>query len=345
MSGGVDSSVAAALLLNEGLEVFGAYMLLGGPARGGASSPDPAAGAKQVADALGIELAVLDLREEFARVVDDFVAEYARGRTPNPCLHCNAMFKFGRLFDQADSLGAKSVATGHHARIVIHEAAPAIARARCRSKDQSYALLAVARDRLSRIVLPVGELDSKAAVRKIAADLHLAAHDRPDSQEICFLDGGDYTSLLSERAPQALQPGAIVDSAGREIGRHAGYGQFTIGQRRGIGIAAAEPLYVTHIDPATARVTVGPRHEVMGSHLTASSANWHCDVARQFSAIVQIRYNHRGCMGKVTATSPDSFQVDFDEPVVAITPGQAAAVFDGDRLLGGGFIDSGQSPD
>jgi len=347
MSGGVDSSVAASLLLEAGYEVTGVFLCLGsaGPreaASQGCCSPTDAADARRVAQALGIELFVLDYAEAFGPIIENFVDQYARGRTPNPCILCNRDVKFGRLVDRADSLGIRYVATGHHARIVAGASGePAIARGRAWGKDQSYALFAVPRGRLGRILLPIGELDDKAAVRSRALELGLSVHDKPDSQEICFVPDDDYTRLLERLRPEALAAGEIVDAEGRVLGTHGGYARYTIGQRRGLGVAAGVPMYVTGIDPASARVRIGPREQTMGTSLSAGGANWHADVPGEFDATVQIRYNHRGAPGRVTITGPDSFAVEFAEPVHAITPGQAAVAYDGQQLLGGGWIGAG----
>jgi tRNA-specific 2-thiouridylase len=345
MSGGVDSAAAAALLLEEGCDVVGVFMCLQSPegVRGASRAccaPADASDAARVADMLGIELIRLPVNEAFDEIMSDFAAEYARGRTPNPCIHCNAKIKFGLLFDVAGSIGAGWVATGHHARIAEVGGQPAIMRAMDRGKDQSYALFAVGRERLGRMLLPIGGLANKREVRDLARRMGLHVHDKRDSQEVCFVPDGDYTGLLRSRAPEALREGVIVDSGGQVLGRHRGYGRFTIGQRRGLGVAAGQPRYVTAIDPATATVTIGPRQEVMGTHLAASSANWHCDVPSEFEATVQIRYNHLGAVGTVRASGPTSFEVEFRRPVEAITPGQAVVVYDGDRLLGGGWIDT-----
>jgi len=341
MSGGVDSSVAAWLLQSAGYNVTGVFMCLGSGDNEsrGCCSPQDAADARRVADKLGIDLFVMNLAEDFAPIIEDFLREYAHGRTPNPCIHCNARIKFGRLVERADQLGIDHVATGHHARIAGDPAG--IRRGLCGGKDQSYSLFAIEAGVLGRILLPVGELADKARVREIASELGLHVHDKPDSQEVCFVPDDDYVALLRQRRPGALAPGEIVDSAGKVLGHHDGFGQYTIGQRRGLGVAAGVPMYVTHIDPTAARVTIGPRDEVMGTELTASRANWHADVApgEPFNATVQIRYNHAGAAARVTCTTDDRFSVTFAEAVHAITPGQAAVVYEGDRLLGGGWID------
>jgi len=332
VSGGVDSAVAAWRLREAGYDVSALHLRRGPePAPGG---PDHAADARRVAEALGIDLLILDVADDFAGLIDEFAAEYARGRTPNPCVRCNARIKFPRLLARADRIGAPFVATGHHARI----AGGAIRRAP--EKDQSYSLFALDRGVLGRIVLPVGEIADKAEVRRIAAGLGLPVADKPDSQEICFA-GDDYTALLAARRPEALRPGDIVDASGAVLGRHDGIGRYTIGQRRGLRVAAGVPMYVTRIDPASCTVTLGPKAEVMAGRLAAADANWHVEPApggQAFDAIVQIRYNHDGAPARVRVTSPDTFEVEFARPVAAVTAGQAAVVYDGERLLGGGWI-------
>jgi len=342
MSGGVDSSVAAGLLRDAGHEVTGVFMCLGSARAGetrGCCSPTDAADARRVAEGLGIDLYVLDLADAFEPIIEDFVAEYARGRTPNPCIHCNRRIKFGRLIERADSLGIPYVATGHHARVGDTPDGPAIFRGRASEKDQSYALFEVPRERLGRVRLPIGEIDDKEQVRRAARSLGLTVHDKPDSQEICFVPDDDYVALLRRRCPEALRPGEIVNSAGEVLGMHSGYAQFTIGQRRGLGVAMGVPMYVTAIDPATARVTIGPREQTLSRRLRAAKATWHADVPVEFDATVQVRYNHRGQRGRVRLTGEGAFEVQFAEDVHAVTPGQAAVCYDGDRLLGGGWIE------
>jgi tRNA-specific 2-thiouridylase len=373
MSGGVDSSVAAAMLVEAGYDATGVFLCLGragpGPqAAGGACcAPADAADARRVAAKLGIDLHVLDVADAFAPIIDEFVAEYVAGRTPNPCVRCNRLIKFGKLMDVADQVGARYVATGHHARVLpvadcqlpIEEGTPPtgspsdngqwamgdgqflLARARARRKDQSYALFDIPRERLSRILLPIGEVDDKAEVRRRARELGLAVHDKPDSQEVCFVPDDDYVELLRRRAPRALRPGPIRDATGRQVGRHEGYARYTIGQRRGLGVAAGVPMYVTAIDPAEATVTIGPREAVMGARLRAARANWHATVPVEFDAMVQIRYLHSGAAARVRVTGEATFEVEFAEPVLAITPGQAVVAYDaGNRyVLGGGWIE------
>jgi len=334
MSGGVDSSVAAQLLLADGYDVAGAHLHLA------PNAADHTHDVRNVADALGIELHIFDLTDRFASIIDYFAAEYACGRTPNPCIRCNALIKFGHLLKIAEKLGIYYIATGHHARLAADDAgAPAICRGRTRQKDQSYALFAVAAESLPRILLPIGEVDNKDSIRAMARQLGLSVHDKRDSQEICFVPDDDYSSLLGRLAPEALRAGKIVNAAGEQLGTHDGYGRFTLGQRRGVGIAAGEPMYVTRIDPSSATITIGPKDEVLSDFLTASGANWHSDPPDEFDAVVQVRYNHPGTPGRVKITGPATFEVRFAEPVHAVTPGQAAVAYDGQKLLGGGWID------
>ena len=345
MSGGVDSSVAAALLQRQGCDVTGVFICLGHASRAdadgsGCCSPQDAADARRVAEQLGVPMFVLNLADAFGPIIDDFVDQYRRGRTPNPCLHCNARIKFGRLMDRAAELGMDYIATGHYARISKNGDAPhfSIARGLAREKDQSYALFGIERGRLGRVLLPIGELAGKAEVRQLARELGLQVHDKPDSQEICFVPDDDYAEILRARAPQCLTPGDIVNSAGEVLGRHDGYARYTIGQRKGLGVAAGVPMYVTRIDPATATVTIGPRDECLGRQLSVAGVNWHADVAGVFDAVVQIRYNHTGSPARVMITGPHSFDVEFVAPIMAITPGQAAVVYQEDCILGGGWI-------
>lgn len=346
MSGGVDSSVAAGLLQAEGYDVTGVFLCMGvaaGEAEGSdrsCCSPEDAADARRVASHLEIPLHVLNLQKEFAQIIDYFTAEYTAGRTPNPCIHCNALLKFGRLVELADSLGIDYVATGHHARRSEYAGRPVVARAVDVAKDQSYALFGVAAQNVGRMLLPIGELPDKRTVRAQAAAMGLDVHDKPDSQEICFVPDDDYAALLAARAPEALKPGRILNTAGEELGRHDGYARFTIGQRRGLKVAAGVPMYVTRIDPDSGDVTLGTRDEASSRRLTARRANWHVPPERgEFDAVVQIRYNHRGAPARVCILDDHSFTVEFADPIHAITPGQAAVVYENDVVLGGGWIE------
>jgi tRNA-specific 2-thiouridylase len=345
MSGGVDSSVAAALLRDAGHEVTGVFLCMGragDPAADarGCCSPQDAADARRVAGKLGIDLYVLDAAAEFERIIDAFAAEYAAGRTPNPCVGCNRDVKLARLLRHADALGFDAVATGHYARVIERDGAPAIARAAALGKDQSYVLFALPRAALGRLLLPLGELPGKAETRALARRLGLPVHDKPDSMEICFVEDGDHARILAERAPRALTSGPIVDGLGRVLGRHEGYGRYTIGQRRGLGVASTGRLYVTAIDPAHATVRVGPREETLAAGITVRDASWHRDVPDSFEATVQIRSMPGGARAALHRVGTDRFEVAFREPVHAAAPGQAAVVYADDVVLGGGFIES-----
>jgi len=326
MSGGVDSAVAAGLLCQQGYDVIGAFMCLGVTSASEIDEP-------------GIPFYVLDLADAFESVLDYFAGEYAAGRTPNPCAKCNEWLKFGRLLHYADAAGAAWVATGHHARVDTGPDGLAIRRARDRAKDQSYVLFGIPRATLSRILLPIGDIADKDEVRRIAQRLDLPVASKPDSQDICFVSDGRYTDLLASRAPAALRPGSIVDTAGRQVGTHEGVGHFTVGQRRGLRVAAGVPMYVTAIDAASATITIGPREAAASDRLTAAGANWHATpLDEPFKASVQIRYSHEAQPATVCCITNDLFEVRFDKPVHAVTPGQIAAVYDGDRLCGGGWI-------
>ncbi len=356
VSGGVDSAVAAALLVRAGYDVTAVFLCLQRDSscvardawcEGAVRTQDAqrtthdvsdASDARQVASRLGIPFKVLSVAEEFSSIIDSFIEDYENGRTPNPCIRCNERVKFGRLFELADFVGARYVATGHYARVGDYHGQPAITGAQATGKDQSYALFRLHRDWLSRVLFPVGDLESKQAVRKIADGLGLEVHDKPDSQDICFVPDGDYTSLLQARGSRALQPGEIVDSTGRVLGKHDGYGRFTIGQRRGTRVAMGRPAYVTHIDPQNAVVTLGPREALRSNGLTARGANWQVDVPASFDATVKIRYNHQGAPARITLTGDDTFEVRFHEPIEAVTPGQAAVAYANGCLLGGGWI-------
>jgi tRNA-specific 2-thiouridylase len=343
VSGGVDSAVAVALLRDAGYDVTAVYLCLRmGVAFGGnersCCRPQDAADAKTIAEKLGVRFVTLSAREEFEPIIKDFVEDYENGRTPNPCIRCNEKIKFGKLFGLADALEADFVATGHYARIIDYQGHTAIAPAKAPGKDQSYVLFRLPGEKLSRILFPIGELENKQAVRNIAKGIGLEVHDKPDSQDICFVPDGDYVKLLEAHNSRALRAGDIEDSSGKIVGKHNGYGMFTIGQRRGTGVAAGSPVYVTNINPQSAVVTIGTKKDLLADRLIADCANWQVDVPTSFEAKVKIRYNHRGASAKVLITGKDTFEVCFDKPLEAITPGQAAVVYSEQCLLGGGFI-------
>ena len=355
MSGGVDSSVAAFLLKEQGYDVIGLTMDLYDLDR---SKCDEAArkcccgwrakeAASRAAASLGISHYVVDLRREFEEaVVGDFCREYARGRTPNPCIRCNEHIKFKALAARAKRLGAQWVATGHYARVGLNPRSGRyeLRKGLDRSKDQSYFLHALTQDQLAGAVFPVGEL-AKADVRRIARKLDLDAADAPESQEICFVPDRKYAAFVASRCPAALEPGPILDGRGRVLGRHAGILNFTIGQRKGMGIAAPQPLYVLEIDARRQAVIVGPNEGLYQATLFVERVNFIAvDRLREESTLkVRIRYKHVEAEARVTPESGDRVRVDFAKPQRAVTPGQSAVFYDGDVVVGGGIILPGAS--
>lgn len=346
MSGGIDSSVSAVLLREAGHEVTGVFMRHGvraeaasRPGKQGCCSLDDAHDARRVADRLGIPFYVLNFEREFARVVDYFVGEYARGATPNPCIVCNRDLKFGRLFEVADAIGAELVATGHYARVEVRDGDAELRRGRDRRKDQSYVLFPLERSRLARCRFPVGDLE-KHETREIARRAGLSIADKPDSQEICFVPGGDYRPLVRERLGESLRPGEFRSAAGEPLGEHEGHALFTVGQRRGLGRAFGRPQYVVGIDASTGTVTLGDREALASRSLEVRDVNWLVDSGGPIEAIVRIRTAHEGTAATVHPESGNRARVEFHEPAYAVTPGQAAVFYDGDRVLGGGWIAS-----
>jgi tRNA-specific 2-thiouridylase len=354
MSGGVDSSVAAWLLREQGHEVVGLFMRHGdGQPTGSGSEPAAlplakqgcctaadAADARRVAQRLGIAFYALDFEAQFARIIDYFVDEYVAGRTPNPCIVCNTWLKFGKLLEYADGIEAQYVATGHHARIVRGSSGEAaLHRAADPAKDQSYSLFGIGRNVLPRILFPVGE-HPKHEIRRIAAELGFDVADKPDSQEICFVPEDDYAALVRRRSEQAGTPGEIVTTEGEVVGRHDGLEHFTVGQRKGIRIPFGEPRYVVRLEPETHRVVVGTREELARRELTASGANWLVDLpAEPLACEVKIRYRSEPAPAVVERGGQGRFRVRFAEPALGVAPGQAAVCYRGDRVLGGGWID------
>jgi len=345
MSGGVDSSVAAALLQEQGHEVIGLSMQLydqsGAQPFGSCCTLDDLQDARRVASALGFPHYILNLERRFSEtVVANFVGEYAAGRTPLPCAHCNSDLKFSTLVERARGFDARQVATGHYARV---ERAPGgrwvLRRGVDPGKDQSYFLFALTQDQLACARFPLGSL-AKPAVREQARRLGLAVADKADSQEICFVPGGDYATLVAARAP-AVRPGAIVDEQGERLGGHGGIHRFTVGQRRGLGVASTSPLYVLRIDADSGDVTVGPRSALERGALTASGVNWiACDPPGTWTAVTaQIRHHHVPATARVRALEGGRAELEFDEPQSAVTPGQAVVVYDDDVVVGGGWID------
>ncbi|MBQ6130851.1 MAG: tRNA 2-thiouridine(34) synthase MnmA [Selenomonadaceae bacterium] len=332
MSGGVDSSLTAAILLERGFDVLGITMKLN-------SDEKNILDAQKVCNHLGISHYVADFKEIFrAEVENYFVAEYLRGRTPNPCVRCNLKIKFGALFDFASDLGAEFFSTGHYARIIFEDGRFKLKKAVDVKKDQSYVLYNLTADKLSKILLPLGDF-SKVETRALAEKLNLPVADKPDSQEICFVPDDDYKNFILSREPaaQALKSGEIVDSSGKVLGNHHGVANYTIGQRKGLGIAAPQPLYVTKIDVANKKVVVGTNDNLFTKNLTAHNAHWIYKPPLPKILTAKIRYGAKFSACTVTEEE-NSLKIIFSEPQRAITPGQSIVFYDGDEVLGGAII-------
>jgi tRNA-uridine 2-sulfurtransferase len=347
MSGGVDSSVAAALLAEQGHDVIGLSMQLydqrgGEQTFGRCCTLDDLHDARRVATAAGFPHYILNFEQQFQEtVVANFVREYASGRTPLPCAHCNSSLKFSTLLDRARGLGAEQVATGHYARVEQRaDDRWLLKRSADPDKDQSYFLFSLTQDQLARARFPVGML-TKPQVREQARRLGLVVADKPDSQEICFVPDGDYASFVERKVPEVARLGAVVDERGAMLARHGGVHKFTVGQRKGLGVSAPAPLYVLKIDAESGNVTVGPRAALEQRTLTASGVNWiAADAPEQWLPVsAQIRHRHRPATGRVRALPGGRAAVEFETPQPAITPGQAVVFYDGDVVVGGGWID------
>jgi tRNA-specific 2-thiouridylase len=346
MSGGVDSSVAAALLKEQGHEVLGLFM------RTGASSEDAerrsrtccsvtdAVDAQSVADRLDIPFFVLDFERDFARIEDYFADEYLAGRTPNPCAMCNIWLKFGKLWSYGQRAGADFVATGHYARVAAAaDGSLRVSRAVDRAKDQSYVLFGLRSALLSHVLFPVGGYP-KEQIRRVARERGLPVHDKPDSQEICFVPDDDYLGFVRGRRPGGDRSGLIVDQEGNVLGEHAGIEGFTVGQRRGLGIAVGSPRYVVQIDSSSRTVTIGRREALEKTGLIASRFNWQGPIPTERAAcLAQIRAQHRAVPATVEPIGSDGARVLFEVPQPAICPGQVVTVYQDDLVLGGGWIE------
>jgi len=351
MSGGVDSSVAAALLAEQGHDVIGLSMQLypstssgqanDGEKFGSCCTLDDLHDARRVAAARGFPHYIVNFERQFRdTVISNFVSEYSSGRTPIPCAHCNSDMKFATLLDRARGLGSDHLATGHYARVERGaDGRFLLKRSVDPEKDQSYFLFSLTQEQLAHAVFPVGTL-TKPEVRAEAHRLGLTVADKADSQEICFVPDGDYATFVESRSP-AVRPGAIVNERGEQLATHGGVHRFTIGQRKGLGVAAQMPMYVLKIDADSGDVTIGPRAALERDRFTASSVNW---VSRDPSATwipaaAQIRHRHRPAIGRVRACDDGRAEFEFDEAQPAVTPGQAAVFYDGDIVIAGGWID------
>lgn len=345
MSGGIDSSAVAYLLQREGYELVGMFMRNGieqeKQNEKSCCSLDDAYDARRVADMLGIQFYSVNFKEGFETIIDYFVSEYNDGRTPNPCIMCNKLLKFGKLFEYADSLGIENVATGHYARIENENGRYSLKKSLDNSKDQSYVLFPLSQQQFSRTMLPLGTW-KKEDVREIAREAGIRIYNKPDSQEICFVPDNNYRNLLAKKIPDQIKKGELRSADGKLLGMHEGYQLYTIGQRSGLGIATGKSMYVTEIDKETNTVIVGERESIMKKKMTVNSVNWisRSDFATgdSFKAQIKIRHGNRLQNGTVTVTGKTSCSVEFDEPINAITPGQAAVFYNGDTVIGGGWI-------
>ncbi|MCK4284107.1 MAG: tRNA 2-thiouridine(34) synthase MnmA [Candidatus Brocadiae bacterium] len=352
MSGGVDSSTAAALLKRQGHEVVGATLMLPfyreGTSTGSAESrSDGIESARRVAAGLGIPLHVLDVRREFREtVVADFCRAYGEGKTPNPCVRCNVWIKFGRLLQEAKALGARFVATGHYARKSLDaDTGRSVLLAGRGADDQSYFLFGLSQDQLQQALFPLGDY-TKDQVRRMATELGLSVSDRPDSQDLCFVPQGKYREFLMAQRPDAFRPGPIVHVSGKILGEHKGIGAYTIGQRRGLGIAYAEPLYVAGFEPERNAVLVGERQHILRKEITVAEVNWVAvpPPSRPLRASVKVRSTDAGAEAEVVPLADDRVRIEFAQPQEAPCPGQAAVFYRGPVVLGGGIIQNTLEP-
>ncbi len=353
MSGGVDSSVAAALLKEASYQVIGATMQIWPRDKNGANTPDSCCGlnaiedARRVAYKLGIPHYVLNFRDIFAqKVIANFCQEYSLGRTPNPCIRCNQYIKFGALLERARELGADFIATGHHARVETDGATGIhyLKRGLDRNKDQSYFLYSLTQEQLNHTLMPIGDF-TKGRIREIASRLGLPTANKPGSRDICFIPDDGYPNFLMEYIPRTAEPGPILDTQGKVLGKHRGILFYTIGQRHGLGISIKEPRYVLTIEPERNAIVVGSKEETYGNGLIASGLNWITVTKLDGPVTVKakIRYRHPEAEAEVTTINEDRVHVKFKEPQMAITPGQAIVFYRGDVVMGGGTISEPKS--
>lgn len=357
MSGGVDSSVAAAMLKEQGYDVVGCFMRLGSPGddiagttlgHRGCCSISDANDARSVAAKLDIPFYALDFADDFETIIRYFENEYHAGRTPNPCVRCNDWLKFGKLHDYAEGIGATWVASGHHARIDHSTGSPRLRRSADHGKDQSYVLFGAgglpgARPRrLDQMMFPIGDL-TKNEVREHAKSLNLGVHSKPDSQEICFVPDDDYAGLLERRHPDRFKQGVMLDADGNELATHEGHQHYTIGQRRRLGVAVGHPLYVIQKDPDSNTVTLGTKDDLAATSCTAGEASWHVDPIHTWHPCrAQVRAHGDQLPARVRSIDDDRIEVEFSSPQEATASGQAVVCYEGDLVLCGGWIDSVQ---
>jgi tRNA-specific 2-thiouridylase len=349
MSGGVDSSASAVLLRRQGYDVVGLFMRTGVEDPGGSSRADHKKGccsaidagdARRVADRLDIPFYALDFEREFSRIIDYFADEYAKGRTPNPCVVCNTWLKFGQLRAFARKLGADFIATGHYAQVKEGSGGFELHKGADPDKDQSYVLHGIKREVLPHLLFPVGGY-TKPQIRAVAREAGLlGVADKPDSVEICFVPGGDHTEVVRKRRPGVAAAGVIAEKDGTVLGTHDGIDRFTVGQRKGLGVAAGRRRFVLEIVPETGTVVVGDPDDLLAGGLVASGMNWLVDVPGEpLACTAKIRYRHAGVAATVVALPGGGAEVYFTEPQPAVTPGQAVALYAGTRVLGGGWIE------
>lgn len=346
MSGGVDSSVTAALLLEQGYEVVGATMQIWPQGKqqshNGCCSLSAVEDARRVANTLDIPYYVLNFREVFDRtVIQYFIAEYRAGRTPNPCIMCNKYVKFAELLDRALKMDFDYIATGHYARITQDEGRWQLRRARHTAKDQSYTLYNLTQEQLARTLFPLGEMSSKEQVRSKAKELGLTVANKPDSQEICFVTDDNYAQFIEEQSGKKMLPGDFVDAQGKVLGRHQGLHHYTIGQRKGLGIAAARPLYVKALDVEKNRVILGSDSELFTQTLVVKQLNWLAlpELKRKMKVQAKIRYGSSLAEAEIEPLDKETVKVNFSQAQRAVTPGQAVVFYQDDLILGGGIIE------
>ena len=347
MSGGVDSSVAAALLVEQGYEVIGVTMKLwrgeddpfAAHRYGGCCTVGATEDARRIADSLDIPYYVMNLQDEFdSAVVQNFVDEYAAGRTPNPCARCNEFIKFNVFYDRARELGCDYVATGHYTQVEESDGNFQLRRGLDHRKDQSYVLGMLTQSELSRTLFPIGAME-KSVVRERAAELGFCVAAKPDSQEICFVEDGDHAKFVADRIPELALAGPIVDESGKKLGAHSGLARYTVGQRKGLGIASHLPLFVTKIDAANNSLIVGPRESLEREGLSATGAKWSQKVSVGMHVEAQMRAHARAVSATVTHADENTFAIRFDEPNGGVSPGQMCVLYQDDVVLGAATIE------